>query len=509
MSMNKLIEHFSTCTCRGRLGKLFKTEKNYYFLDMGTGKVAVIDEYMHRILEVILLAEDLEAALEELSDDKKYDEAAEKVFEAIEKEHILSARELETLTGDAVMYLEQILKDSLQNITLEVTERCNLRCKYCIYNESHCEYRSFGKEDMTWDIAKAAIDYLKEHSKDTEKPYIGFYGGEPLLNYSLIEKSVEYANSLFNNTITFSLTTNATIITDEIADFLAENDFSPIISLDGPEILHDANRVFIDGKGSFKATMKGVDKLVKAYSKKGDTSKIGFNIVVSGPDFDKEYDMIQEFFESNERIPSNVWIMTSFVDKGPKDTEYILPHSPEDLAYMANAFEPNYDWERKKRQEKTNHKLFVDGTIDKGMLAIHKRLLLDEPCKDYGMNGCCVPGQRRIYVTVDGKCLLCEKVGNIPDIGNVNTGLDIDKIRKIYVEDFVNEAINYCKNCWAVNLCSLCYVNCYDENGTHFNYRHESCQAERKYIEENLIRYHTILEDDPESLMHYNEIEFE
>ena len=71
-----------------------------------------------------------------------------KVKEAILKEHILSAPTLETLPGDAVLYLDQIIKDGLQNVTLEVTEQCNLRCKYCSYQDDHTEYREFSGRKM-------------------------------------------------------------------------------------------------------------------------------------------------------------------------------------------------------------------------------------------------------------------------------------------------------------------------------------------------------------------------
>jgi uncharacterized protein len=463
---------------------------------------------MKEILKCVLQSGDPRTSLEELPETQEYERAMSEILIAIRDEHILSAKEVKSLTGDAAMYLEEALEDSLQNITLEVTEQCNLRCKYCIYQDSHYEYREFGKKNMSWDVANAAIDYLKKHSGSTPEPNIGFYGGEPLINFALIKRAVEYTKETFEKDVAFSLTTNATLMTDEIAEFLAENGFSPIVSLDGPKILHDANRVLIDGRGSFDATMSGLDKLVNAYAKLNATEKIGFNIVVSGPDFDKDYDMIQDFLNSDKRIPPDAWIMTSFVDNGPQESEYILPNSQEDMEYMKYAYEPNYDWEDKmRRQGRKDKRLFVDGTIDKGMLIIHKRLLLDEPCQDYGMNGCCVPGQRRIYVTVDGRFLICEKVGKIPSIGNIHEGLNLERIRKYYVDDFVNEATQYCKNCWAINLCTLCYVNCYDENGTHFTYRHESCLGERKYIEENLIRYHTILEENPDLLEHYNCIE--
>lgn len=494
----------------GRLGKLFNTDEKYYFLDTGTGKVACINEYTHDILSCILECENPEQSLQALPDSDEYLNAIEELKEAILEENILSAPIVETLTGDAALYLNQIIMDGLQNVTLEVTEQCNLRCKYCIYQGEHTEYRKFSAKKMQWETAKAAIDYLKEHSGHTENPHIGFYGGEPLLNFELIKRAVQYAKAIFDKELFFALTTNATLVTKEIAEFFAGNEINLIISLDGPKELHDANRVFADGSGSFEKTRAGIEKLVQAYTACQNADKLGFNIVVSGPDYEKDYDDIQHFFDTADWIPENVLITTSTVDHDPKDGDYVLPQSAEDINYMKYAFEPNYEWEKKHRdQPKGKRGLIVDGAIDKGMLAIHKRLLLDKPAEKYGMNGCCVPGQRRIYVTADGRFLLCEKVGNIPDIGNIQTGLDAKRIRKVYVEDFIAVATQYCKNCWAINLCSLCYVNCYDEDGTHFNYRHRSCMSERKYIMENLIRYHTILESNPESLEHYNSIELE
>ena len=494
----------------GRLGKLFKTEAHLYFLDTGTGKVARVDKYTYDVLSCILETENPALSLQSLPNSDEYRKAIDGIKEMIHKEHILSAPVVETLTGEAVLYLDQIVEDGLQNVTLEVTESCNLRCKYCIYHEDHTEYREFGSQKMNWDTAKAAIDYLRNHSGHTKKPHIGFYGGEPLLNFEIIRKSVLYAKEVFEKELLFALTTNATLVTEEIANFFAENGFNLIISLDGPKDMHDANRVFTDGTGSFEKACAGIRKLINAYENHQCTDRLGFNVVVSGPDYEKDYDAIQQFFDEANWIPENVMFTTSTVDRGPKDSAYVLPQSAEDMDYMQNAFEPNYEFEKKHRDKpKGKRGLFVDGTIDKGMLAIHKRLLLDEPAKKYGMNGCCVPGQRRIYVTTDGRFLLCEKVGNIPEIGNVHSGLDVERIRKVYVDDFIAEATQYCKNCWAINLCSLCYVNCYDEHGPHFAYRHRSCMSERKYIEENLIRYHMILEKSPESLEHYNSIELE
>ncbi len=85
----------------------------------------------------------------------------------------------------------------------------------------------------------------------------------------------------------------------------------------------------------------------------------------------------------------------------------------------------------------------------------------------------------------------------------------IDEIKELYFDDFIKESSKYCKDCWAINLCTLCYVNCYDQYGTHFSYRHNSCRSERKYLLDSLIKYHEILEENPDVLKEFNEIEFQ
>lgn len=488
----------------GRLGKTFCTDKNYYFLDTGTGKVAKLKINVYLVIKKILESDDYCDILRLPLTAEDFLDALNEIDLAIKTENILSANPVQTLTGDAVEKLDEILANGIQNITLEVTEKCNLRCKYCIYNTSHEEYREFGTRNMSWDVAKKAVDFLSDHSTHAQNCHIGFYGGEPLINFELIKKVVKYAKEKMEG-ITFALTTNAVLMTEEIAQFFFDNDFSVIISLDGPQDVHDENRVLKDGTGSFNKTVEGAKKIIKMYHENGKTSKIGFNIVTTGPNYLEKYDKIQAFIETEDWIPKDIFILTSGEDVGPRESPYFLPQSQEERKYIEGAFEPLSKWEREHKKDKKP--LFTDGVMDKGMLIIHKRILTDKPVARYGMNGCCVPGERRVYVTVDGKFLHCEKVGNIPDIGNVDQGLDKDKIRKLYVNDFISEATKYCKNCWAVNLCTLCYVSCYDQKGTHFEYRHNPCRVERQYLENNLIRYHSILETDPKSLSHYNDVE--
>ena len=89
----------------------------------------------------------------------------------------------------------QLLRNRAQ-ITLELTEKCNMRCKYCIYQEGQGGYREFGNHDMTFEVAKLAIDDLIEHSQDEKVIFVSFYGGEPLLKFDLLKQCIDYCETI-------------------------------------------------------------------------------------------------------------------------------------------------------------------------------------------------------------------------------------------------------------------------------------------------------------------------
>ena len=381
ISLESLVSEIEKNGRIGRLGKVFKTEKNYYFYDTGTGKVAKLNSNVYIVLKSLLEGMPVEDIKNLQLSKSEFEDAISEIKSAMENEHILQAPPLKTLTGDAVTELDDILENKVENVTLEVTEKCNLRCKYCIYHPSHPEYRAFGHENMKWDVAKKAIDFLKEHSQNAENRHIGFYGGEPLLNFELIERAVEYAKKLFGEDMSFAITTNATLVNDKIAEYFAKNNFNIIISLDGPQEMHDANRLMVNGTGSFEKTVMGAKKLFEAFHKEGKSSKIGFNMVVSGPGYLEQYTKIQEFIEKSEWIPKDVMILTATVDHGPSESDYFLPQGKEDRWFMEEFYEPLMKWEEvyKSNPDNTEKTLFTDGYMDKGMMIIHKRLLTETP----------------------------------------------------------------------------------------------------------------------------------
>lgn len=88
--------------------------------------------------------------------------------------------------------LEYSLERCIGTVALQVTQGCNLRCKYCAYSGNYDNRVHSGKR-ISKETAFKAIDFLFAHSVDRERVSLGFYGGEPLLELDLIKECVEYA----------------------------------------------------------------------------------------------------------------------------------------------------------------------------------------------------------------------------------------------------------------------------------------------------------------------------
>lgn len=151
---------------------------------------------------------------------------------------------------------------SISNMALLLTQSCNLRCIYC-YGEGG-EYGMGGS--MEENTALHAVDWLIEQSGNTKKINIIFFGGEPFLNFSLMKKVVNYTEertASLDKTVGFSVTTNATLLDDEKISFIKEHNIRIVISIDGPKEIHDAQRPFAGGMGSYDIILPKIKKLLE------------------------------------------------------------------------------------------------------------------------------------------------------------------------------------------------------------------------------------------------------
>jgi uncharacterized protein len=141
-------------------------------------------------------------------------------------------------------------------LSLLTSEACNLGCPYCIAAQNMRVAVANRSVTMPWDTAKLAVDWYFSIASDHREHYINFSGGEPLLNWSVVSRTLEYVKSSHpEQSVRFTLNTNATLITAAIARTLKEYDVDVGTSLDGPPASSDLVRIG-------KATRLGVSEKI-------------------------------------------------------------------------------------------------------------------------------------------------------------------------------------------------------------------------------------------------------
>jgi uncharacterized protein len=146
------------------------------------------------------------------------------------------------------------------NLTLSLTSNCNLRCKYCYARAGDTH------EDLSWEKIETAIRLSVEASKkiDRESFKLVFHGGgEPLVKWDNLKKATELVKRLWPGKENFSVVTNATLLNDERAKWLKDNNFRVSVSLDGPKDVHDEQRIKSNGEGSFDECIMGMSHLYR------------------------------------------------------------------------------------------------------------------------------------------------------------------------------------------------------------------------------------------------------
>jgi uncharacterized protein len=119
---------------------------------------------------------------------------------------------------------------------------------------------------MSPESLNRGVAYLLEHAAADRKVSVTFFGGEPLLRFPLIRTAVGEARRMAlerGKQVSFSITTNGTLLTPEIAGFLKENGISVCLSIDGTREIHDRNRPYASGRGSYEDVARGLSLLME------------------------------------------------------------------------------------------------------------------------------------------------------------------------------------------------------------------------------------------------------
>ncbi len=384
--------------------------------------------------------------------------------------------------------LEYSLERCIGTVALQVTQGCNLRCKYCAYSGGY-ENRTHSSKRMNRETAIKAIDFLFAHSIDRDRISLGFYGGEPLLEYNLIKECVEYAKrKSAGKELLFNMTTNATLITDEILEFLYENGFSLTISLDGDRQAQNKNRVFAaDGEGTFDVVMQKLEKLQTSHP--DYMNRVHINAVI---DPTTNFDCTSSFFADYETVKDfyvRANLISDFYRKdGPlRDETYSERFSYEIFKL--------YLQKLGRLNDADISKLVLHGF--QSLEDIHDKVKMSvslKTKKDHHA-GPCVPGMQRLFVDVDGNLYPCERVSESSKavrIGHIDTGFDFDRARELLNIGRLTE--KECKRCWAFRFCSSCAVQADDLEKLSAEKKLQNCVMIRGHVD-NMMRDYCIMRD--------------
>jgi uncharacterized protein len=397
--------------------------------------------------------------------------------------------------------IKQIHQIGLKQLILEVTKECNLHCAYCRTSGKYAPHND-SHTFMTMETCQQAIDFFCQRTGSREEAHVTFYGGEPLLRYSFIKEAVNYVKRKEGKTkYSFNLTTNGTLLNKEIVRFIIENDFSVLVSIDGPETINDRYRLLKNGEGTFKQIMQNLE-----YIKQCDSTyfknRIGISCVMAPP-YDNITDTL-DFFSTNEILkPIRHQLRSSAVNDG--GTNFYEDHGLTEshgLEALGKIFG------NRLRQALLNRNLECL-TMEKKMLynILHNlaRRPINRPYEYIQPFGNCHIGLRRLFVGINGIFNICERVSDEYRIGSAQSGFDYKKIADYYKK--LDLIMQDCTDCFAMNHCERCWATIgYLERFEKEN-KDRYCSLNRNMVEKALKFYTQMLREDPDCMESFGEVE--
>ncbi|MFX1566365.1 MAG: radical SAM protein [Promethearchaeota archaeon] len=309
--------------------------------------------------------------------------------------------------------------------SLSLTHNCNLRCRYCYGG------RKF-KKDMSFATVQKVVDFIFRVSPPEQKISFTFFGGEPFLCFDLIQRAVEYINNQVrarDRLVDFSITSNGTLLSEEILDFLNKENITLCISIDGTRHVHNKYRRFPDGRGSFDDV---VEKLHLSLRKLGE---VQVNTVYSPDTLDSLSECVSFFTQLGiSSIHLNPNIRASW-------TKQVLPRFRKTYRKIADLYIEKYQQSQEIAVNLIDSKiiLFLKG----GYFALD-RCMMGETEWGFAPSGNIYPCERLIGED-DGQ--LC--------LGNVHSGLN----KKLQCELIGNREIQN-EECRSCSLRKYCMNSC-------------------------------------------------
>lgn len=195
---------------------------------------------------------------------------------------------------DKEQSIEEFLHQMRRMLILQLTQDCNMHCEYCYLEENYSRVR--GTASLSLDVARKAVRDFIDHRPSPCT--ITFYGGEPLLEFGLLQQIVFFAEEYGGRAGVeprFSITTNGTLLSEKVIHFLVEHQFTVMISIDGPKEVHDRYRLMGSKRSQCKASshdiiMRNIARFIDLYP---DYQQRGLSITITAT---SSMEVLDEFF---------------------------------------------------------------------------------------------------------------------------------------------------------------------------------------------------------------------
>lgn len=345
---------------------------------------------------------------------------------------------------------------NIPQIVFEVTTNCNLKCKYCCYGNLYETFSERKNGTLEFKTAQILLDYISTLSKNTQNNsynvplVLSFYGGEPLLNVSLIHKIVSYAKTLNfgNRPLRFSLTTNATNLSKHI-DFLKDNNFFLLISLDGNS-QNNAYRILQNNHYSFEDVMSNI-MFVKDKYPAYFNSNIRFNAVFSNL---SDINQLFEFFTSNfNKIPTLSPLHYSDGEREADELKIMRKSIPFPDSLTLEKYPDAF-------LEYPIHKKIIQMLMYMTDSLFYNELSFLQSDKDFQSfpTHTCIPFTKRLFLSFDGKIMPCEKVNRTHPFARIENDKLIINFEEVAhsFNSCVSKYRNWCSSCAMEFLCNHC-----------------------------------------------------
>lgn len=429
-------------------------------LDSLSGSVHAVDEVAYDIIGMYESTEKGEIVKTIL----------EKYPDLNEEEVLNCIGDVEVLKEQKLLFCDDIYEDKadvlksknnvVKALCLHVAHTCNLNCSYCFASQGKYQGE---KALMSFEVGKAALDFLIKNSGTRKNLEVDFFGGEPLMNWQVVKDLVAYARSIEkenNKNFRFTLTTNGMLLDNEVTEFCNRVMDNVVLSLDGRKEVHDHLRKDYQGCGSYDVIVPKFQEFVK---KRGD----------------KSYYMRGTYTHNNVDFTNDIFHMADLgfselsmepVVCAPTDpyalTEADLPELFRQYEILAN--------EMIKRDEEGRGFTFYHYMID----------LANGPCIYKRISGC-GSGTEYMAVTPQGDFYPCHQfVGDEKYLmGNVWDGVTNQDLREKFRKCNVYSRPE-CKDCWAKLYCSGgCAANAYHATGDINGIYEYGCELFKKRME--------------------------